>query len=212
MSRLHLYYGGWLGLAASSLLAWGTTYYALVLTDYNAVRQTISELAAADTPMANRINYTLFLPVGLLQWTAVMLQRSAYPEHCKPERRAMLLFSWIGLGYALCAIFPCDPGSPLLGSWRQQVHNLSGAQEYVGGGVGLVWLTGSERFADHLSGTVMLVSGGLVLYCLAMITIPDLAFRGLIQRFADELLFGWLALASAMQLAKPEPILAKRKP
>lgn len=67
------------------------------------------------------------------------------------------------------------------------------------------WLAGSERFADHLSGTVMLVSGGLVLYCLVMITIPDLAFRGLIQRFADGLLFGWLALASAMQLAKPEP-------
>jgi len=209
MSRRRLNYAGLLGLAAASLLAWGTTYYAQLLPDYNAVRQTISELGAADTPMANRINYALFLPVGLLQWLAVMLQRSVYPQQCRLERRALLLFSWVGLAYALCAVFPCDPGSPLIGSWRQQIHNVLGSLEYIGGGAGLILLGFSERFAGHLCGRVLVVSGALVLDCLLIIAIPELAIRGLIQRFADGLLFGWLAVASVVQLLKPEPILAR---
>jgi len=204
MSRNHRCYAGWLGLASAILLACGTSYYTSVLPDYSAVRQTISELSAFGTPLADRINYGLFLPVGLLQWAAVMLGRSAYPEHSLMERRALLMFSWVGLAYALCAIFPCDPGSPLLGSWRQQIHNLFGALEYLGGGLGLIWLGGTERFAGHLSGTALTISGALVLYCLLLIAIPDLAFRGLIQRFADGLLFGWLALASAAQLNLPQ--------
>lgn len=200
MRQIYRRYAGWMGLASAGLLAWGTWHYALALSDYNAVRQTISELGAFGTPMADRINYGLFLPVGLLQWAAVLLECRAHPER-SPTRRGLLAFSWVGLAYMLCAVFPCDPGSPLIGSWRQQIHNLCGALEYIGGGLGLIWLGGTDRFADDLSGTALTISGALVLYCLLLIAIPDLAFRGLIQRFADGVLFGWLALASITQLA-----------
>jgi len=46
------------------------------------------------------------------------------------------------------------------------------------------------------------ISGALVLTSLTLLTITYLAgYRGLIQRPAEIVLFGWLTLASAVQLA-----------
>jgi len=61
-------------LVFATLLAWGTWYYAQMLSNYDAMRQTISELGTFGTPLASQGNYGLFLPVGLMQWLALACQ------------------------------------------------------------------------------------------------------------------------------------------
>ncbi|MBD9359181.1 DUF998 domain-containing protein [Methylomonas fluvii] len=190
---------GWLGLASSGLLAWGNWHYAQTLPNYDAVRQTISELSAFGTPLAHQINYGLFLPVGLMQCLALACQYRMLKQN-PTLRRGLLAFSWVGTAYVFCALFPCDPGSPLMGSWRQQIHNLFGALEYLGGGYGLLLF---GRIPGSRIAIPLKISGVLVLTGLAFMTLPILAsHRGLIQRLTESLLFGWLALASAAQLTQ----------
>ncbi|MGZ0077113.1 DUF998 domain-containing protein [Methylomonas sp. YC3] len=190
---------GWLGLASSGLLAWGNWHYAQTLPNYDAVRQTISELAAFGTPLADEINYGLFLPVGLMQWLALACQYRTLKQS-PTLSRGLLAFSWVGTAYVFCALFPCDPGSPLMGSWRQQIHNLFGALEYLGGGYGLLLF---GRIPGSRIAIPLKISGVLVLTVLVLLAIPFLAdYRGLIQRIAESVLFGWLTLASAVQLAR----------
>jgi len=191
---------GWLGLASSGLLAWGNWHYAQTLPNYDAVRQTISELAAFGTPLADPINYGLFLPVGLMQWLALACQYRMLKQN-PTLRRGLLAFSWVGTAYVFCALFPCDPGSPLMGSWRQQIHNLFGALEYLGGGYGLLLF---GRISGSRIAIPLKISGALVLTVLVLLAVPFLAdYRGLIQRVAEGVLFGWLTLASAAQLVRP---------
>jgi hypothetical protein len=45
---------------------------------------------------------------------------------------ALLAFC-VGAGYAVGGAFPCDPGLPRHGSWRQNIHDMGGLLEYVGG-------------------------------------------------------------------------------
>lgn len=187
-------------MASSGLLAWGNWHYAQTLPNYDAVRHTISELAAFGTPLADEINYGLFLPVGLMQWLALACQYRTLKQN-PTLRRGLLAFSWVGTAYVFCALFPCDPGSPLIGSWRQQIHNLFGALEYLGGGYGLVLF---GRIPGSRVAIPLKISGVLVLTVLVLLAVPFLAdYRGLIQRVAESVLFGWLTLASAEQLARP---------
>lgn len=53
---------------------WGTWYYAQMLSNFDAMRQTTSELGTFGTPLVNQGNYGLFLPVGLMQWLALACQ------------------------------------------------------------------------------------------------------------------------------------------
>ncbi|NJA08098.1 DUF998 domain-containing protein [Methylomonas sp. MED-D] len=192
-------HAGWLGLASSGLLAWGNWHYAQTLPNYDAARQTVSELAAFGTPLADQINYGLFLPVGLMQWLALVCQYRMLEQY-PSLREGLLAFSWVGTAYVFCALFPCDPGSPLIGSWRQQIHNLFGALEYLGGGLALLLF---GRIPGSRIAIPLKISGALVLTVLVSLAIPCLAdYRGLIQRVAEGVLFGWLALASAVQLAE----------
>ncbi|MBD9358374.1 DUF998 domain-containing protein [Methylomonas albis] len=115
---------GWLGLASSGLLAWGNWHYGQSLPNYDAVRQTISELASFGTPLADQINYGLFLPVGLTQWLALACQYRMLKQN-STHRQGLLAFSWVGTAYVICALFPCDPGSPLVGSWASKFITCS---------------------------------------------------------------------------------------
>lgn len=96
--------------------------------------------------------------------------------------------------------FPCDPGAPLWGSWRQMVHNTFGGLEYVGGGLGLL-LFGRARRDNYRLAKVLQLSGLLVWLGLLLMTVPGLfAVRGAVQRIIESLLFGWLAWGGIKQL------------
>ncbi|MBD9358367.1 hypothetical protein [Methylomonas albis] len=76
------------------------------------------------------------------------------------------------MAYVFGAVFPCDPGSPLIGSWRQQIHNLFGTFEYLGGGFRLLLF---DRIPSARMVVPLKISGVLVLLGLVLLTIPSLA-------------------------------------
>ena len=89
---------------------------------YSQVRHTISELGEVGAPHERFVAVGVFLPVGLLLLLVAYLTL--------PLGSETAALAWcIAVGYLVAAMFPCDVGSPLSGSWRQAIHNL-------GGGVG----------------------------------------------------------------------------
>lgn len=149
---------------------------------YSHTRHTISELGEVGSRDGRMVSLGVFLPIGLLLGAAALLAREANPN-------AALLAACVGVGYAVAAFFPCDPGSPLEGSARQGVHNLGGAVEYVGGTLAL-WRLGEVNSAGYqvAAGVVGLATVGLSLPVFFPV-------RGLIQRVAEAALFGGLLLA-----------------
>jgi hypothetical protein len=164
-----------------------TIWFASLQPGYGHVTHTISELGATGAVHARLVAYGFFLPVGLLVWLALWL---VYLE--VPDREVLpILFalSFLGLGYAMSAFFPCDPGGPFFGTWRTQVHNVLGFIDYLGTGIGL--LLAARYFMRRnatLQAVTFLIAGTLVLIGLALLsTEAALHFhvRGLIQRITE---------------------------
>ncbi|WP_458028467.1 DUF998 domain-containing protein [Methylomonas sp. MgM2] len=191
--------GAWLGLAASLYWLCGVIYLPTLLSNYDAISQTISELSTISTPLANRINFGWSLPLGLLQCWAVLTEyRQQYVT--VEVRKGLAAFGCIGVAYVGCSFFPCDLGAPLWGSWRQMIHNAFGGLEYVGGGLGLL-LFGRARRDNYRLAKVLQLSGLLVWLGLLLMTVPGLfGFRGAVQRSIEAILFGWLTLGSIKNL------------
>lgn len=191
--------GAWLGLAASVYWLGGVIYLPTLLANYDAISQTISELSTISTPLANRINFGWSLPLGLLQCWAVFTEYRQ--RHITVAvRKGLAAFGCVGIAYVACSFFPCDPGAPLWGSWRQMVHNAFGGLEYAGGGLGLL-LLGKARRENYQLAITLQLSGFLVWMGLLLMTVPGLfGVRGAVQRFSEALLFGWLAWGSIKQL------------
>lgn len=199
MNKLNVTFEAWAGLAAALYWLWGLIYFPTLLPEYQSISQTISELGAFSTPLAHRVNYAWSLPLGLLQCWAVFGERR---QRGLPTdvRNGLAAFGSVGIAYATCALFPCDPGSPLWGSWRQLLHNLFGGLEYLGGGIGLLLLAASRRDQRPLA-TALQWSGVAVLLALPLMTMPQLfAIRGAVQRVAEMLLFSWLAWGCGLRV------------
>ncbi len=148
--------------------------------DYSHLVNTISEVGEIESPDEIPVGYGVFLPVGLL-----LLMVAFFSLEMNQELAA--LAGSIGVGYVAAAFFPCDRNSPLIGSWRQTVHNIGGAVEYGGGGVALLWLA-SNLGQPFLAGGILVL---LVLIGLALL--PARWYRGAVQRVGELVLFGLLA-------------------
>jgi hypothetical protein len=97
----------------------------------------------------------------------------------------------MAIGYVTAALFPCDPGAPLLGSFRQLLHSAGAGVEYVGGAWALLLL------AEGGGPTFLAASATVALGALA-ISSPALgAWRGALQRVVELTLFAALVLALA---------------
>ncbi|WP_026603682.1 DUF998 domain-containing protein [Methylomonas sp. 11b] len=199
MKNEHNPLGALLGLAASFYWLGGVIYLPTLLANYDPVSQTISELSIISTPLANRINFGWSLPLGLLQCWAVFTE--CRQRHITVEvRKGLAAFGSVGIAYVACSFFPCDPGAPLWGSWRQMVHNAFGGLEYAGGGLGLL-LFGIARRDNYRLAMAIQLSGLLVWTGLLLMTVQELfGVRGAVQRFSEALLFGWLAWGSIKRL------------
>ncbi len=167
------------GLAAM-LLFFATAFTGHLHGGYRHVRHTISELGAHGTQSSRLVSTGVFLPVGVLLAVAAYLAWTTAPE-------AALLCACIATGYLSAAVFPCDVGSPMTGSTRQQLHNLGGAVEYLGGAYALYALYAVQGEPYRLAAVVVVV---------ALVGIGiDNAWRGLIQRIAEFTLFAALLMA-----------------
>jgi len=165
------------------LLLAGIAYFGWRKPAYSHWQHTISELAEVGSPLSSLVSYGLFLPVGLLLGLAATLADSTSIAG---------LAGCVGTGYIVAALFPCDVGSPLSGSGRQQIHNLGGAVEYIGSAY---WLTQLSPHRMIIDDNLYSIAASSLLVGSILVSIPGLPLRGLVQRLMEGILFGSLLLA-----------------
>ena len=147
---------------------------------YSHISHTISELGERGAPDELTVSWGVFLPVGVamaITWLAV---RDSAPA-------AASLAGVVAVGYVGGAVFRCDIGSPVHGSWRQTLHNLAGGVEYVGGIACLLSLGRQQPLFAVLAAVVAIAT--------LLVSIPAASARGLVQRLAEASLFGSLLAA-----------------
>ena len=148
---------------------------------YRHARHTISELAEFGTQYTRRVSLGVFLPVAISLGVVAWLVRPSDPSI------AALALS-MAVGYGLGAMFPCDRGSPFIGSARQAMHNLGGGIEYIGGALSLLWIGETSWPGFQAAGILVGVSAILLSF--------ESRVRGIIQRIAESCLF--LGLLTAL--------------
>lgn len=169
-----------LALVASAYLAIAIYVVGSRKPEYDHIRHTISELGESESTYCRVVSYAVFLPVGVLLLAVAGLAFSTNPVH------AMLALS-ISIGYLSAAVFPCDPGSPFVGSLKQALHNLGGAVEYLGGAVSLMWISEAHGGAYKIAGAVVMAA--------VLILSFENRIRGITQRIAETILFAALCYA-----------------
>lgn len=194
---------GTIAIAAAAWLLMGVLVLAPKKPGYRHWRHTISELGEVGAPHQRLTAFGVFLPVAALMLAAALL---LLPD----SGQAAALALCIAVGYAVAAVFPCDPGSPVSGTARQGMHNLGGAVEYIGGGLALLALAAAERAGSAggegapghwagVAGMVFTAAGIAVLATAGALTVlPSAYARGAVQRVGELCLFGgvaWAALA-----------------
>jgi hypothetical membrane protein len=174
---------------AAAMVLLDTLYFASLRPGYSHLSNTISELGETGAPRARLVGFGFFLPVGLLVWLALWLTL----RHAPDQDASWVLFalSGLGAGYALSAFFPCDPGGPILGSWRTLVHNTAGVIDY--GGTALGFLLFSRYSAGHKARLQSFLFGiAAVLGFLALVLLafpPAFPVRGAVQRVTELIQF-----------------------
>lgn len=162
-------------------LTGGIIYFAALRAGYSHIRNTISELGEDKAPNRKKVNLGLFLPGGImLMLTGLFVGNQGYGKE---------LALCIGGGYLISALFPCDPGSPLLGSGKQMIHNIAGIIEY-GGGIYFMHLSGHPLFALTAI-EPQWITGVLILF-IVFTPFPQWKLRGLFQRILEVVLFSQL--------------------
>jgi len=105
-------------------LAISTTVLASRRSEYSHVRHTISELGERGAVDEKLVAYGVFLPIGISMSLVAFFVQSNEP--------AAMLAAALAVGYGGSALFPIDAGAPPIGSWRNGVHSLAGAVQYLG--------------------------------------------------------------------------------
>lgn len=170
---------------AALLVLLETLYFASLRPGYSHVANTISELGETGAPRASQVAFGFFLPVGLLVWLALWLVHREASD--KQLSLILAALSCLGAGYALSAIFPCDPGAPFYGTWRTLIHNGLGLIDY--GGTGFGFLLASRYFyrcKAAFPAVSFLIAGIAVLLGLFLLASESaLPIRGAVQRIAE---------------------------
>lgn len=177
-----------LALLTAALAAIVPLYFARRKPGYSHLRDTISELGEIGSPVGRSVSYLGFVPTGVLLWLFLLVAAAAVPSG---EADALWALSLVGAGYFFGGIFRCDPGAPLVGSWRTMLHNIFGGLEYLGATAAFTMLQHST-FWSPLSG-ILTPAGMLVFAGFVGMSFPH-PYRGIVQRVAETIIFGGLVL------------------
>ena len=141
--------------------------------DYSQSRHTISELGEKGALFQKVVGWGVFLPVGMLLILASMM----YDRSFSLLPRSILAWS-LASGYIGAALFPCDKGAPLFGTFRNTLHLFAGTVMYLG-----------ASYALYLIGFLPLAI--ITVLALLIMAFPH-NHRGTVQRVIEVLLFGVL--------------------
>jgi hypothetical protein len=192
--------------AASAALAVAVPVIGGVLVpEHSHVRDFISELGAVGTAWGGVVSLGGFQPTGLAS-LLFLIVAAPLVDPRGGAKAGYLLLSSVGIAYVGAAFAPCDIGCPAFPtSIRQLLHNLLGAVEYVGGGIGLLIFASTyfTRRPDRIAQRLLLAAGIVVLGAFQGVVTPGFEqWHGLIQRAGETALFGSLVLIG-WRLARP---------
>ena len=174
---------------AAAMVLIGTVYFGSIRSGYSHISNTISELGETGASQAHLVAFGFFLPVGLTVWLALWLAHRDIPD--QDTSLVLLALSGLGTGYVLAALFPCDPGGPLFGSWCTLVHNAAGLIDYGGTALGfLLFCRYCARHKMRAQAFTFGVAAALGFLALVLLGLPP-AFpvRGAVQRVAELIQF-----------------------
>lgn len=182
----------------SLLTVVGTVWFGRRTAGYSHLRDTISELGAAGTRDARSVAWLWFAPSGLLFALASVALGQAFGTD--DAARAASTLGLVGAGWIGAAIFPCDQGAPTFGTVRNHLHNLTGGGAYLAGAAGLIEMGRALEDSHAILAMAAQASGSAVLVGLLLVSVPELPWRGLIQRVMEGLLHAWLLAAALTQI------------
>lgn len=159
----------------------GNFYFGNNLKGYSLIKHTISELGETGSIYEKQVGFGLFLPTGILLAVAGLIENH--------DTNTMGLALSLAIGYIVATFFPCDPGSPSSGTWKQQLHNLGGFIEYAGS---IVFIMKAAEDDLQLWFVPFKTIGIIVIICIIITAVPKNPARGLAQRIAELLLFACL--------------------
>jgi hypothetical protein len=177
-----------LALLTAAMAAIVPIYFGRRKPGYSHIRDTISELGEIGSPIGRSVSYIGFISTGILLWLFLLVAAVAVPNDAAD---ALVIMSLVGAAYVFGGIFRCDPGAPSVGSWRNTLHNIFGALEYVGAAGAFTTLKHSA-FWSPLS-EVLAPAGIVAFVCLLGMSFPH-PFRGLLQRLTETIIFGGIVL------------------
>ncbi len=183
-----------LAIAAACVPVW---WFAKRRPGYSHVRQTISELGESGAPDAKQVAVFAFAPAGHAIWLFVAALAFAVPGLAQGP--GLWLFALLGAGYVGAAIFPCDPGAPLLGTWRNNVHNLAAIAGYFGAAAGMMELARVMEDIPVLQSMaeVSRIAGQATFFGLFLLSF-ETPVRGLVQRVIEAVFYGWMLLVATL--------------
>jgi hypothetical membrane protein len=177
-----------LALLTAAVAALVPAYFGRLKPGYSHLRNTISELGEAGSPIGSRVSYFGFVPIGLLLWLFLAVAAKAAPSSAIGPFGVLAI---VGLGYVGGGIFRCDAGAPSTGSLSTILHNLFGAGEYLGAAAAFAMLS-ADSYWSPLSG-ITPYGSVVIVACLWGIGFPH-RFRGLLQRIAETVIFAGVVL------------------
>lgn len=201
---IHLVVGfiGLLGAATAIFALVMPVYFARKTDGYLSIRDTLSELGATGQPFQYPVSRYYFLPLSIAITVFIVLGQSAVP-FLPQDRFIWGLLGLVAVGYLVAAIFPCDLGSPLVGTTSNKLHNIAGGLEYIGAGLGLVLMglsTATSTEWPHIS-LYLILSGSVILLSLILLVIPSFqTIKGAVQRLAEASFFIWMLVISLLLL------------
>ncbi|HEX7046613.1 MAG TPA: DUF998 domain-containing protein [Gammaproteobacteria bacterium] len=188
----------------TALLAAAVAFVPVVLfakrrPGYSHIRQTISELGETGAPDAKKVAIFAFAPAGHTIWLFVAALAFAVPQ--LSEGPGLWLFALLGAAYVGAAMFPCDPGAPLWGTWRNNLHNLLAGIGYLGAIAGMIELGRAMEDVPVLQSIAEFsqLMGQATLFGVFLLSFPS-PIRGLIQRIVEAVFYGWMLLVAVTLL------------
>lgn len=183
-----------LAAAVAGIPVW---WFAKRRPGYSHIRQTISELGEAGAPDAKKVAIFAFAPAGHAIWLFVAVLAFAVPRLAQGP--GLWLLALLGAAYVGAAIFPCDPGAPLLGTWRNNVHNFVAIAGYLGAVAGMIELGRAMEGIPALQSMadVSRIAGQATFFGLFLLSF-ETPVRGLIQRVIEAVFHGWMLLVATL--------------
>ena len=191
-----------MGIIGIGLFLAGSIIGGLLIENYTASQQLISETYAIDTKYGLVLRSIGIIPSGILLTLFVLGAHQIFPQSKQTKMGFYGLGLFYGIATILVGIFPCDSGcnkALIDPSVAQLIHNVSGVLTYIFVpicisliGLGLKRINGYNKFAS-LS---ILAGFGSMLLVFLFFSMQKDEYIGVYQRMVEGVFATWIIYCS----------------